>query len=860
MSFAPAQLFRRLNLRHLRARKMRVALTVSGVGAGVALVFSIGLINDTLVSAVRSSSRALGGAAEIEVAATDLTGLPASAVGRIGDVEGVQDTVSVVRTVSRTAVRDRSLEVLYLGVTPEFASLFPKRLGEFTDFEVSGGFGALVGGAILSEKVADELHASVGDTVRVQTPRGPRAVEVAGFVSGGALEVVNGGDFAVMWLPAAQSLFDKADRVDSVYVVTDPDVPVGSVEDQLVDELGGAALVGPPGERAEVFERTFSTLAFLSSMAGLVALFVAVFVVYNTMSMTTSERRTEISLALALGASRRQVFASYLGEAAFIGAIASLGGGLAGLALARVLVSSAIEGYRFVLPETTNGVMSVRPITLAVAVTSGVAVSIFGAFVPVRRVLSVAPIEFLRPQAPFDLGERPVHRGLTTMLFVIGLAVTAALVTGFVVTDLTWMGMASIATALATITFFLPLAVPVGIAIIRPFLQRIFSTEGRLAADALANNLRRTTMTVAALLLSLGMVVGVGSAIESLNAQVDRSAHGWFGAPLYVSASSYTGFASDQPLPGDLESELEKVEGVAHVYPGRYSFVNVGGEQAVVYALSVAEAAEDGSTEVLSAPGTDQDEFLRDMSGGGVVVSRFTARRLELEEGDRLSLPTPSGRHAFPVMGSYDDLVPFDSMYMEYRTYIDHWKDEKADRFAVLPEDGASHSAVTARLERLLDARDVPAEVQTREEVIGEVQDLSAGLISIARGIQLAALIVAALTIANTMFMAVLERRWEFGLQRAIGMGRSQLGRTVVVEAAGIGALGAGGGVILGILFGALMLMMMEQQFMWRIPLTPQWLLMAGAVGGGIALAAGAGLYPRRLATSLPIVECLRYE
>ncbi|MDQ3986164.1 MAG: ABC transporter permease [Actinomycetota bacterium] len=849
-----------MNLRHLRARKVRVALTVSGVGAGVALVFSIGLINDTLVSAVRSSSRALGGAAEIEVAATDLTGLPATTTQRLIDVEGVQDTIPVVRTVSRTSVDGRALEVLYLGVTPDFASLFPKRLGEFTDFEVSGGLGALTGGAILSETVADELNASVGKPVTVQTPRGPRAVEVAGLVSGGALEVVNGGDFAVMWLPAAQSLFDKADRVDSIYIVTDPDVPVASVEDALADELDGAALIGPPGERAEVFERTFSTLAFLSSMAGLVALFVAVFVVYNTMSMTTSERRTEISLALALGASRRQVFASYLGEAAFLGAIASIGGGLAGLALAQVLVNSAIEGYRFVLPETTNGMLSVEPETLAVAVASGVAVSVLGAFVPVRRVLSVAPIEFLRPQAPFELGEREVHRGLTTILFVAGLIVTTALVTGFVATDLTWLGMASIGTALATTTFFLPLAVPVGIAIIRPFLHRIFSTEGRLAADALAKNVRRTTMTVAALLLSLGMVVGVGSAIESLNAQVDRSAHGWFGAPLYVSASSYTGFASDQPLPGDLEGELEKVDGVAHVYPGRYSFVNVGGEQAVVYALSVAEAAEDGSTDVLSAPGTDQDEFLRDMSAGGVVVSRFTARRLGLEEGDRLSLPTPSGRHSFPVMGGYDDLVPFDSMYMEYRTYLRYWKDEKADRFAVLPAEGVSHSALIDRLERVLASGDVPADVQTRAEVIGQVQDLSAGLISIARGIQLAALVVAALTIANTMFMAVLERRWEFGLQRAVGMGRSQLGRAVVVEASGIGALGAGGGVLLGILFGGLMLMMMEQQFQWRIPFTPQWLLMAGAVAGGIGLAAAASLYPRRLATSLPIVECLRYE
>jgi putative ABC transport system permease protein len=197
---------------------------------------------------------------------------------------------------------------------------------------------------------------------------------------------------------------------------------------------------------------------------------------------------------------------------------------------------------------------------------------------------------------------------------------------------------------------------------------------------------------------------------------------------------------------------------------------------------------------------------------------------------------------------------------MEYSTYRRFWGDEKADRFAVIPQQGASIGSVRENLQSDFDARGIPAEVLTRDEVIGDVREISEGLISIARGIQLAALIVAALTIANTMFIAVLERRWEFGLQRAMGMSRRDLGLSVLVESGSIGVIGAVGGLIMGTAFGLLMLLMMEEQFFWRVPFEPQWALMALGVSGGVAIAAGAGIYPRRIATSVPIVECLRYE
>jgi hypothetical protein len=78
-----------VNLRHALEHRLRTALTVAGIAAGVTLAVSITLINATLVSGVRSAGRELAGAAEIEIAGADRTGLDEDAVAVVDNVDGV---------------------------------------------------------------------------------------------------------------------------------------------------------------------------------------------------------------------------------------------------------------------------------------------------------------------------------------------------------------------------------------------------------------------------------------------------------------------------------------------------------------------------------------------------------------------------------------------------------------------------------------------------------------------------------------------------------------------------------------------------------------------------------------------------
>lgn len=127
------------------------------------------------------------------------------------------------------------------------------------------------------------------------------------------------------------------------------------------------------------------------------------------------------------------------------------------------------------------------------------------------------------------------------------------------------------------------------------------------------------------------------------------------------------------------------------------------------------------------------------------------------------------------------------------------------------------------------------------------------------------ALAVASLAIVNTLVMAVLERRREIGIMKALGASDRDVRKLFFTEAATMGLLGGALGVAFGWLLGRainlgtnlyLHRMKMPPENLWTVPL---WLA-AGAVGFALLVSVLAGIYPAARAARLDPVEALRYE
>ena len=127
------------------------------------------------------------------------------------------------------------------------------------------------------------------------------------------------------------------------------------------------------------------------------------------------------------------------------------------------------------------------------------------------------------------------------------------------------------------------------------------------------------------------------------------------------------------------------------------------------------------------------------------------------------------------------------------------------------------------------------------------------------------ALAVATLGIVNTLVMAILERRREIGVLKALGAADSDVKQLFFVEAGVMGLSGGVLGVLLGWLIGQALTfatnVYLKRQDLPGVQISsvPLWLI-AGAIGFAILVSLIAGMYPASRAAKLNPVDALRYE
>lgn len=127
------------------------------------------------------------------------------------------------------------------------------------------------------------------------------------------------------------------------------------------------------------------------------------------------------------------------------------------------------------------------------------------------------------------------------------------------------------------------------------------------------------------------------------------------------------------------------------------------------------------------------------------------------------------------------------------------------------------------------------------------------------------ALAVASIGIVNTLVMAILERRREIGIMKAIGASDADVKKLFFAEAGAMGILGGFVGVALGWAIGQvinlgtnvyLQRQSLPPEHFWSVP----WWLVGSAIAFAFVVSLAAGLYPASRAARLDPVQALRYE
>ena len=391
---------------------------------------------------------------------------------------------------------------------------------------------------------------------------------------------------------------------------------------------------------------------------------------------------------------------------------------------------------------------------------------------------------------------------------------------------------------------------------------------GTLAQNNLARQPSRAAVTASTTMIALALIVALGGMTVSVSKGFLGVMKKSLGSDYIFVPPAVGVWQNDVGAKSGLAETLRGMSAVDHVSTLRYGAAGVDKAS-----IKGGAAAAGATTAVLGIDPTDfplvsglsfsegsEKTFAELANGRTVILNPILSASLGVTTGDVVPLETAEGRQEYRVVGVATDFLDakiataFISQDNLARDF--HKNDDVFIQLNLKP--GADAAAAGAAIRAA--AKEFPqfSIIQGRE-YYDQMASLFTEVFS-ALYILLAFLAIPSLlTTINTLAIGVLERTREIGMLRAVGTTRKQVSRTVLAEALLLAALGVVFGLAAGLYLGYLLVHAMASAG-FPMPYVFPWGGLVAAVVIGLVFGALASIVPARKASSLQIVEALRYE
>jgi len=771
------RLLRLITWPYVRRHKLRTVLTTVGIVLGVAVFIGMHTANQSVLYAFYKTVDRIAGKAELQITAGE-GGFPEDVLERVQALPEVKVAVPVIEAPVDTGLKgEGNLLILAVDMTGDRS---------LRDYDLESGEDAVIDDPLVFLAQPDSLMVTrefagrnglvIGTKVPMRTMDGEKQFTVRGIMKSGGLTQAFGGNLAVMDIYAAQMVFGRGRTFDRVDLALNAGVTLQQGRAAIETALGPGYQVEAPSSRGQQIDSVIRVYAFTANINSAFALFIGMFIIYNSFSIAVAQRRREIGILRALGATREQIRNLFLIESGLSGLVGSLIGLVCGVLLSRglaIYISNLIAGVYGIAERTTE--VARDPSLMIVGLVMGVVTSVVAGFIPARNAARVDPIQALqkgRIQA-MSAGENRTRRiaaivlGATSLgLLTIGQNAMPVFYAGF--------GMAMLALLLLSPTGALWLT-----RALRPALKGLRPVEGALAADSLIQSPRRTSATVTALMLSLALVISLGGiATASYNSIMDWTTTA-LNPDLFVTASQSLTERNFR-FPAALGDQLAAVDGVDLVQRVRSHRIFYKGTPVMLVAVEARSLAERARRPPVEGP---REMYELAAEGKGVILSDNFARLRNLHYGDVMELATPSGAQKMPVVGLVVDWSDQQgSILMDRASYIRWWGDDTVNVFRLYVTPGVDPMAVRQQIvDRFAGTQRLF--VLTNREVKSWISGLTEQWLGLAYAQIAIAVLVAILGIVNTLTVSIIDRRRELGVLQAVGGLRNQIRHTIWMEA-----------------------------------------------------------------------------
>jgi putative ABC transport system permease protein len=784
-------------------------LAAISLGGGVAIVVAVMIETTSVRTAIDDVGYRIAGPAPLRIlGAATQGGIDPAVIDTARKIPGVSVLVPVIRAATLVRNGDRETFVLALGIDCSAHWLIDPRVCQPGQKEPQ----------VLATSTT--LGRSLGTSATLATNVGQLSMPALQQVP--QLDTVNNGRVVVLPLSVAKAQFARSDRVDMVYVTVAgksggsetprlswswsnlrwqprwPPHGIGRGSSPKRDETGGplevrTRLVNALGPGYSVLTRNdpargfnVNTVLFpMLAIFALVAVGVGVILIGQLTRLAVEERRREIAVAAALGASPLSVLSGFLAEAALLGAAGSVIGVLIGIVIATPVVASAGELTQLFVG--VNVPVVVEPGVVVVGLGIGVLLAVLAAIIPSLSASNTAVASELSGRAAHEYTKSrsiwPKARALLAIGFLGVISASLATTSGGLEP---WeAGVANGGVVIAIVGLLLAAAYLSAhvIASIRPRPDLRRGATLTVALTGLRADVSRTTAIAGAVAVPVAVAILLSGFLVAIDRGVANVAQAQADGRLVVTTTRFTDWGSmDAKFSPDTMAKLASLPGVDTVE--RIAEIEI----ALANGSSAYVRAEDRPT--FSFPVLAGKAPYDSVNANQLVIGGTLARQNNIRVGDSLLLGSgPQARKmvvgtivATPEVGGR-------RIQMTYRLAEQIFGPQPANLVFVKPSAKSTFDQIEAEIRsshfnqpvKVVDAAGYRAAVTSGESrFLAPLNTLKYGL-----------LVIAFVSVSSTLLLLGIRRRREIALIQALGATPPKVFAVTAIEAVVASAAGA---------------------------------------------------------------------
>ena len=836
----------RLALKSVRHHPKRLILTALAVALGVALVSATLTFTSALsrgftdlfgdiygsVDVIAEPSPTEGDQADFGAGGTDalFTAADVDAIRQIDGVKFAEGTVGYEEGQVLNADGD--------GPLGEGAPTLIYRWSGIPEIDgstiIDGVVPAADGEVVVDVDTYAKLDLAPGDTVKVATRLGVKELTVTGSIRFGDNNELQTANLLFANEATIRGLAGGFEGYTDVQVVAvdgaSPDAIAAAITPLLPEGTRAITSQDKIAEQVDSFNDALNIIDVFALIFGLVALFVGAYIIVNTFRIIVTQRTREFGLLRAIGAQGSQIRNSILVESIVVALVGATFGVLIGWGLA--LAGGAIVE---IFSGNILGPLLLPGKALLWSYSLGIAVTVVAALLPAIHASRISPMEALREAGTAgkkSLVVRNIVGGAMALLGVV------AVLFGLYATPpkpYWWVGAGAVLVVLGVTLLAAQVIVPLAYGL-RGALTKVWGVNGKLAANNIHREPRRSANTAAALMIGVMLLALVATFTESLK-DTFTSQFATNQAELLVPPTG-------GPIPQGAIDVIAGTDGVDAVARLAVTSTTFDGE---TYATSIIDAEIfDGLFDL------NIDRPIGDLGDGVFIDSGLTA--LGYGVGDTITLEGTDGTETLTVTGLYlneGDQAFLVDWSVGQRLESDPTIFQALVNFDENADIQATTDAVTENLKTdfPLVQPQSPGDI---EQFFNQALNILLGVIS---GLLGAALLIAILGVANTLLLSVTERTREIGLLRAVGVTRKAVWGMITLESVVMAVFGTILGIILGVGLGAALVDSLGEYGFERVVVPWIWI----AVYTVLSMIAGvlAAIWPAWRASKLDILEAI---